>query len=148
MCIRDRFLRTQVAGPAGPTVVLATHSPEEALELCDRVAVLNKGRLLAVGPARALERQYSDERYRVRTRDADHRVWRELERRGVIERVVVADVDVDGWTSMECHVPGGADEAAQVLAALAAAGVSIAGFERLELSLSLIHISEPTRLLS
>jgi hypothetical protein len=90
------------------------------------VAVLNKGSLLAVGPARALERQYSDERYRVRTRDADHRVWRELEGRGVIERVTVSGIDVDGWTSVECHVPGGADEAAQVLATLATAGVSVA----------------------
>jgi ABC-type multidrug transport system ATPase subunit len=106
------------------------------LELCDRVAVLSKGRLLAVGPARALERQYSDERYRVRTRDADHRAWRELERRGAIDRVVVGDVDVDGWTSIECHVPGGADEAAEVLAVLAAARVSVASFERLELSLA------------
>ena len=131
-----QFLRAEVAGPARCTVVLATHSPEEALELCDRVAVLNKGRLLAVGPARALARQYSDERYRVRTRDGSHRVWRELERRGAIDRIVVGDMDVDGWTSMECHVPGGADEAAAVLAALAAAGVSVAGFERLELSLA------------
>jgi ABC-2 type transport system ATP-binding protein len=131
-----QFLRAEVAGPARCTVVLATHSPEEALELCDRVAVLNKGRLLAVGAARALERQYSDERYRVRTRHADHRAWRELERCGAIERVAVGGVDVDGWTSVECHVPGGADEAAQVLAALAAVGVSVAGFDRLELSLA------------
>jgi len=131
-----QFLRAEVAGPAGCTVVLATHSPEEALELCDRVAVLNKGRLLAVGPARALERQYSDERYHVRTRNAGHQVFRELEARGMIERVTIGDVDVDGWTSVECHVPGGADEAAQVLAALAGAGVSVAGFDRLELSLA------------
>jgi len=131
-----QFLRAQVAGPAGCTVVLATHSPEEALELCDRVAVLNKGRLLAVGPARALERQYSDERYRVRTRDAEHRVWRELEARGAIDRLEVGGVDVDGWTSVECHVPGGPDEASQVLATLAAAGLSVAGFDRLELSLA------------
>jgi ABC-2 type transport system ATP-binding protein len=131
-----QFLRSEVAGPSRCTVVLATHSPEEALELCDRVAVLSKGRLLAVGPARALERQYSDERYRVRTRDPEHRVWRELERRGVIDRVSVAEGDADGWTSIECHVPGAADDAARVLTALAAAGVSVAGFERLELSLA------------
>jgi ABC-2 type transport system ATP-binding protein len=131
-----QFLRAEVAGPTRCTVVLATHSPEEALELCDRVAVLNKGRLLAVGPARALERQYSDERYRVRTRDAHHRVWSELEACGLIDRVTVGGVDADGWTSVECHVPGGADEAAQVLATLAAAAVSVAGFDRLELSLA------------
>jgi ABC-type multidrug transport system ATPase subunit len=115
---------------------MATHSAEEALGLCDRVAVLNRGRLLAVGAARLLEREYSDERYRVRTRDPEHRVWRELETRGDIERRVVGDVDADGWTSVECHVSGGADRAAEVLAALTAAGASIAGFDRLELSLA------------
>jgi ABC-2 type transport system ATP-binding protein len=131
-----QFLRDEVAGPARCTVVMATHSAEEALGLCDRVAVLNRGRLLAVGAARRLEREYSDERYRVRTRDPEHRVWRELETRGDIERRVVGDVDADGWTSVECHVSGGADRAAEVLAALTAAGASIAGFDRLELSLA------------
>jgi ABC-2 type transport system ATP-binding protein len=143
-----QFLRDEVAGPSRCTVVLATHSPEEALELCDRVAVLSKGRLLAVGPARALERQYSDARYRVRTRDADHRAWRELERRGAIDRVAVGGVDVDGWTTIECHIPGGVDEAAHVLASLAAASVRVAGFERLELSLAdlierIVHVRTP-----
>ncbi|MFL5620519.1 MAG: hypothetical protein ACJ79A_19245 [Gemmatimonadaceae bacterium] len=72
----------------------------------------------------------------MRTRDAEHRVWRELEARGAIDRVAVGGVDVDGWTAVECHVPGGADEAAQVLGALAAAEVRVAGFDRLELSLA------------
>jgi hypothetical protein len=48
----------------------------------------------------------------------------------------VSGVDVDGWISVECHVPGGADDAAQVLAALATAGIRVAGFDRLELSLA------------
>jgi ABC-2 type transport system ATP-binding protein len=131
-----QFLREQVAGPARCTVVMATHSAEEALGLCDRVAVLNKGRLLAVGPARALEREYSDDRYRVRTLGPEHPVWRELENGGAINRTVVGDVNLDGWTSVECHVPGGIDAAARVLASLARAGVPVAGFDRMELSLA------------
>jgi hypothetical protein len=50
--------------------------------------------------------------------------------------VTVGGADVDGWTLIECHVPGGADEAAHVLAALTGAGVVVAGFDRLELSLA------------
>jgi ABC-type multidrug transport system ATPase subunit len=130
------FLRTEVVGPTRCTVVMATHSAEEALELCDRVAVLDRGRLLAVGPARALERQYSDERYRVRTRHPEHRAWRELETRGLIERVAVGAVDIDGWTPVECHVREGADGAAGLVASLVQTGVSVAGIERLELSLA------------
>ena len=131
-----QFLREQVAGPTKCTVVMATHSADEALGLCDRVAVLNKGRLLAVGPARALEREYSDDRYRVRTRSPEHATWREIERSGAINRRVVGTLDAEGWTVVECHVPGGADAAARVLASLTAAGVPVAGFDRMELSLA------------
>lgn len=130
------FLREEVAGPTRCTIVMATHSAEEALGLCDRVAVLNKGRLLAVGPARALEREFSDERYRVRTRNPTHRAWQALEANGSIVRPVIGEVDVDGWTAVECHVPGGVDRAADVLASLTGAGVSVAGYDRVELSLA------------
>jgi ABC-type multidrug transport system ATPase subunit len=146
-----QFLRDEVAGPAKCTVVMATHSAEEALGLCDRVAVLNKGRLLAVGPAAALEREFSDERYRVRTRDPGHRAWRDLESAGVIINRVVGDVDHEGWTSVECHVPGGVEAAAALLAALTRAGVPVVGFDRVELSLAELierivakHGEEPT----
>jgi ABC-2 type transport system ATP-binding protein len=130
------FLRKEVAGPAKCTVVMAPHSAEEALGLCDRVAVLNTGRLLAVGPAAALEREFSDERYHVRTREPAHRAWRDLEAAGAITNRVVGAVDTDGWTSVECHVPGGVDAAAALLAALARAGVPVVGFDRVELSLA------------
>ena len=130
------FLREQVVGPSKCTVVMATHSAEEALELCDRVAVLHQGRLLAVGAARTLERQFSDERYRIRTREPEHPRWRALESDGAISRRTVGDVDADGWTSVECHVPGGGDAAARALASLTGAGVDVAGFDRVELSLA------------
>jgi ABC-2 type transport system ATP-binding protein len=131
-----QFLRDEVVGPAKCTVVMATHSAEEALGLCHRVAVLNKGRLLAVGPAAALEREFSDERYRVRTREPQNHAWRELETAGVITNLVICDVDNDGWTAVECHVPGGVDAAAALLATLTRAGVPVAGFDRIALSLA------------
>jgi hypothetical protein len=98
--------------------------------------VLNRGRLLAVGAARALEREFSDERYRIRTRDPEHRGWRALEVEGVIGRRSVGEMEADGWTPVECHVPGGRDAAAHVLASLVGAGVGVAGFDRVELSLA------------
>ncbi len=130
------FLREQVAGPNKCTVVMATHSAEEALELCDRVAVLHRGRLLAVGAARALEREFSDDRYRIRTREPEHPGWRALESSGRIERRTVGEMEGDGWTPVECQVSGGRDAAAQVLGTLVASGVAVADFERVELSLA------------
>lgn len=41
----------------GQTVVLATHNLFEAQRLCDRVAILNKGRILALGSLKELARK-------------------------------------------------------------------------------------------
>ncbi|HSH46152.1 MAG TPA: ABC transporter ATP-binding protein, partial [Longimicrobiales bacterium] len=39
-----RFLREELAARQGCTVLLATHSADEAFDLCDRVAILDRGR--------------------------------------------------------------------------------------------------------
>ena len=44
--IRD-FLRNMLNRQLGQTIVIATHNMAEAAQLCDRVAVINEGRLLA-----------------------------------------------------------------------------------------------------
>ena len=46
----------QLSRQRGRTVFLATHNLDEAQRLCDRVAVINKGRLLAVGAPKDLAR--------------------------------------------------------------------------------------------
>lgn len=45
--VRD-FLQEKVAG-VGKTVVMATHQMAEAEQLCDRVAIMNHGRVIALG---------------------------------------------------------------------------------------------------
>lgn len=42
---------------AGTTVLYTTHYMEEAQELCDRIAIIDKGRILTVGTLEALTRQ-------------------------------------------------------------------------------------------
>jgi ABC-2 type transport system ATP-binding protein len=42
------FLREKVAG-VGRTVIMATHQMTEAEQLCDRVAILDRGRIIALG---------------------------------------------------------------------------------------------------
>ena len=48
------FVRTELVARRGCTVVLATHDTEEALDVCDTVAVLDRGRVVATGAARTL----------------------------------------------------------------------------------------------
>ncbi len=131
-----RFLREDVAAGARCTVLLATHNTEEALELCDRVGVLDRGRLLAVGTPAALASQHGAERYRLATTAPEHPALRALESRGVVRVVGGQPAEAEGWTEVELELPGGLTRAAEVLRSLAGAGVTVGRLERVPLSLA------------
>jgi ABC-2 type transport system ATP-binding protein len=131
-----QFLREEIVGAQGCTVVLATHSADEAFELCDRVAVLDRGRLLACGPALALARAYSEERHHLWTTHPGHEAFTKLVHRGLVERSTpLPDRDGD-WHCVEVVLRGGMNDSAAVVSALAREGVPVARFERLALSLA------------
>jgi ABC-2 type transport system ATP-binding protein len=129
------FLRDELVARQGCTVLLATHSADEAFGLCDRVAVLDKGHLLATGPVERLAREVGDVRYRVWTRDAEHPAWNALGERGVVAQPSTAIAE-DGWSRIDVDVPGGMDQAGHVLDLLTCAGVRVARFERAPLTLA------------
>ena len=52
--IRD-FIRNDLSKKAGKTVLYTTHYIEEAAQICDRVAIMQKGRLVALGNPDALK---------------------------------------------------------------------------------------------
>ncbi len=131
-----QFLRDEVSGRQGCTVVLATHSAEEALGLCDRVAVLDRGHLLAIGPARELARRYGEERYCLWTRDPTHPAWTALEERGDLRKVIRLAPGDEGWARVETEIAGGLDGTAEVLRFLACAGATVGRLERVDLSLA------------
>ncbi|HEX8692557.1 MAG TPA: ABC transporter ATP-binding protein [Longimicrobium sp.] len=130
------FLRDEVVGRRGCTVILATHAADEAMELCDRVAVLDRGRLLAVGPAEELSRRAGRERYRVWTRAPEHPAFAVLARRGLLRSPRAGEAGEEGWASVDAEVPGGEEGAAAVLAALAAERVPVSRFERVRPTLA------------
>ena len=130
------FLREEITGRQGCTVLLATHNAEEALELCDRVAVLSRGRLLAAGTAQSIASEMGDDRYRLWTNDPGHPGIAALSERGVVGEVTTQGVDESGWAVLEMDLPGGLERAAQVVAFLTEQGVAIARFEHVDLSLA------------
>ena len=148
-----RFLRETVVGAEGCTVLLATHDAEEVWELCDRVAVLERGRLLAVDRTRVLRERAGDGRYEawLRAEGAEVQIAR-LNAAGFnFTRVAgantagvnTAGADLSGanlsgasnssesanWEQWRGEVRGGADAAARVLALLTAEGGAVARFE-------------------
>jgi len=54
-----RFIRETLVDALGRTVVLVTHRLDEAEDLCDRVAIMNHGHLVACSPASEIKRRIS-----------------------------------------------------------------------------------------
>jgi ABC-2 type transport system ATP-binding protein len=128
------FLRRVVVNDEGCTVLLATHDAEEVWDLCDRVGVLEKGRLLEVGRTTSLRNETASDRYRAWVRGAG-----EAERRAVgagFRPVRSAATDEPDWAELEFAVPGGSEQAARLLGALVADGGQVARFERVTPSLA------------
>jgi ABC-2 type transport system ATP-binding protein len=54
----------------GTSVLLTTHYLEEAERLCDRVAIIHKGEIRAIGKTRALIEEWSRKKVTVRLRNS------------------------------------------------------------------------------
>jgi ABC-2 type transport system ATP-binding protein len=66
------LIRHNLVDGAGKTVILATNLLEEAWQLCDRVAVVNHGRIVALGPPRELDVDlHAIARYRLSVDEVD-----------------------------------------------------------------------------
>jgi ABC-2 type transport system ATP-binding protein len=131
-----RFLREDVALAQGCTVLLATHNAEEAFELCDRVGVLHRGRLIAVGPTSALAREVGEDRFALWIRPAHKAAIDALVARGLISDAKISDAEEVGWSRVECDLDGGLDGAADVLAYLGSVGIQVGRCEPVKLSLA------------
>jgi ABC-2 type transport system ATP-binding protein len=133
------FLREELVGRQGCTVLLATHNSEEAFELCDRIAILDRGRLLAVGTAARIAAEMRGERYHVWTRTPEHPAFAALEARGRMRVIGAPRGDREAqaaWTPVEVGIEGGPDAAAGLLDDLLAAGVPVSRFEECALPLA------------
>jgi ABC-2 type transport system ATP-binding protein len=130
-----RFLREELVQRRGCAVLLATHSADEAFELCDRVAVMDRGRLLAQGAATDLADHYLGARYRLVTSEPNHPALAdalEATRALVLQRVA----DAGALHAMTLRLGAGHDSAPVVLSAIIRAGVSVARFEKVPLQLA------------
>jgi len=58
---RQLWRRIEHIRAVGGSILLTTHSMEEAQAVCDRVAIMDAGRLLAVGAPRALVAEHRDD---------------------------------------------------------------------------------------
>lgn len=131
-----RFLREELVQRRGCAVLLATHSADEAFELCDRVAVMDRGRLLAQGPAAELSDRYLGARYRIVTSEPGHAALRALCDGPSPELSVLSHAVEEGTPTVTIRLTGGHERSADVLASLVRSGMPVARFERMPLVLA------------
>jgi len=132
-----RFLREEVAGRQGCTVVLATHDTDEALELCDRLAVLHRGRLVAQGTARELAGLVGEHRYRILVPSTQAAAAEALlASEGHSTFSPAAALSTQGWASLEGELPGGATASSALLGLLVRERIAVAEFARIPLPLA------------
>lgn len=112
----------------GSTVLFSTHILNDVERVCDRVAILDHGRLVTEGPMDELLARYARPMYEIEPETADPADLSGLTR--AIEGVrAVTAVDATGST-VRVAVEDDADVAAGLLAAIAACGVPVVRFER------------------
>jgi ABC-2 type transport system ATP-binding protein len=104
----------------GTTVFLTTHLMEEAERLCDRVAIIEHGRLIEVGTPDDLVQKHCPERTVVFTSD-DANVSERLQELGAVERA-------DGTTSTYTIRGAGDDFVTDVINIIAREGIRVRGF--------------------
>ncbi len=125
-----------LAREEGRTVFLATHNLAQAERLCDRVALFNRGRLLAVGSrAELAKRLGTGHSVEVDVLNpCDERVVRRLESLTGVRSVRVADTRFDVQLDAEHRIP-------EVVALLVAEGAPIHRVMPKEASLSEIYFT-------
>jgi len=131
-----RFLRDEIGGRQGCTILLATHNAEEALDLCTRVAVLDRGRVRAVGTPEALALRVAEQRFRIYTRAPDAPAFGELLQRGLAQSLSMTAAADGQWSVVEVEIPKGNEGCEAVLAYLARHGVAVARLERVRPTLA------------
>ena len=130
------FLRRDVVGRHGCTILIATHNTDEAFTFCDRVAVLHQGRMLAAGPTATLAARFGEERYRLLTSAGAHQCLARLARMGRLRELRDLGEVSPGWRTMECVIPGGHQFTADIIGEVVAGGAAVARLERVEMSLA------------
>jgi ABC-2 type transport system ATP-binding protein len=122
------FLRQEIGKTRGITVLVATHDQEEVTELCDRVAVLDAGRILAVGDTEALLASARLKLCSLWTSEPSHpRLGALVDAAG---GRVVALGEGDGWSRVRVELATDEAGMARLLASVAAAGIPVSRFTR------------------
>jgi ABC-2 type transport system ATP-binding protein len=127
------FIRHDLIGKLGKTVVLATNSLEEAWRLCDRIAVVNDGRIVALGPPGSLDDSLQRvSRYEIALDDADDAL---IARTRAIPGLTIADLTRDELgVTLHVEIAESERSLTELCRAVSANGFLLRSFKSIEAS--------------
>lgn len=136
------FIKQDLSGRQGVTVFLTTHRLEEAEQLCDRIAIMDRGKVRACGTAAQLRAMVgATEHYRLRVSPFSERLRAALQ--AFDEPVTV--VTLDGTeAAVEFHAADGEPTLTQVIDVLRGQDCEIKGMrvEEVPLEEVFVHVTE------
>jgi ABC-2 type transport system ATP-binding protein len=119
-----RFVRDELVGRRGKTVLLATNLLEEAWELCDRIAVLRAGRIVTIASPHELGRMAAPgRRYAIELDRVDDALLARM--RAIPGLLDVAVAAAGGRVSLKVDMDDNPRTLTKILHAVSANGVSI-----------------------
>jgi len=135
--VRD-FIKNVIVGQEQKTVVLATNSMTEAETMCDRIAVIDKGRLITCASLQTLKTQLNDfSRYVLRFKDPVSSVTQKLSsisrHRTHLQFSTTGSIDGDTYATLE--FTNTFEEPYDVIKRLMAEGLKVKAFYPEEYSL-------------
>ena len=131
-----RFLRDELAHRRQCAVLLATHDADEAFNLCRRVAILDRGAVVAEGSAHDLAYDVLGARHVMTVDQPDHDAFARLSAGGDIEVLGRESMEGKAWARLTLRVRGGDDAVSDVLATVVRAGVRVQTMEKAQASLA------------
>jgi len=126
-----KFIKEELNEKEGKTIFLTTHYMEEADMLCDRIALIDKGKIIRIGTPEELKREVSKQRVLV-LQMLDEPPIRELESMSSVERVISGLSN--GKHEIKVYTKNSVEAAREVLNVLNNAEVRVISF----------RIEEPT----
>jgi ABC-2 type transport system ATP-binding protein len=135
-----RFLKENLAG-AGKTIILATHNLNEAEQLCDRLAIMNQGKINALGSVRELRSVFQKkEKCELKVRNFGEEIVTHLrDVEGVLESRVTGQQD--GVTDLELTISKRSSVLPRVLEIMVNSGAEVCDCRLEELPLEEIFVS-------
>jgi ABC-2 type transport system ATP-binding protein len=128
------FFKDKVAGE-GKTVVLATHNLNEAEQLCDRLAIMDHGKVIALGSVQELRSLFQTHKgCELQVRHFSENIMSQLQHiNGVLDCRITNQAD--GMTTLKLRISEQAEVLPQVLQLMVNGGVEICSCQMQELPL-------------